>query len=192
MEVEARGLAADEGTTEAELATGESFSHYRIIAQLGAGGMGQVYLAQDMTLGRNVALKLLPPDFTRDKHRVRRFQQEARAASALNHPNIITIHEIGQAEERHFIATEFIDGETLRQHVRGPQSQTTSDSSRTLATLIHETTQSSTKCPFFELFRVIRWIVLLLLPAPFRQRLPIPCGLHYHFTIVSRSFELFG
>src|SRR5207244_45759 len=120
MEVEARGLAADEGTTEAELATGESFSHYRIIAPLGAGGMGQVYLAQDMTLGRNVALKLLPPDFTRDKHRVRRFQQEARAASALNHPNIITIHEIGQAEERHFIATEFIDGETLRQHVRGP------------------------------------------------------------------------
>jgi len=118
------------------MSTGESFSHYRIIAPLGAGGMGQVYLAQDTALGRKVALKLLPADFTRDKDRVRRFQQEARAASALNHPNIITILEIGQVEDRHFIATEFIDGETLRQHVRGPQTQTTSDSSRTSARLL--------------------------------------------------------
>jgi serine/threonine protein kinase len=123
MEVEVRGLAADEGTTEAELATGESFSHYRIIAPLGAGGMGQVYLAQDMALGRKVALKLLPSDFTRDRDRVRRFQQEARAASALNHPNIITIYEISQVDDRHFIATEFIDGQTLRQQITGSQAR---------------------------------------------------------------------
>jgi eukaryotic-like serine/threonine-protein kinase len=122
MAVEARGLAADRGTPETELRTGELVSHYRIIAALGVGGMGQVYLAQDMTLGRKVALKLLPNDFTRDEGRVRRFQQEARAASALNHPHIITIHEIGQAAERHFIATEFIDGETLRRRISGSQS----------------------------------------------------------------------
>jgi serine/threonine protein kinase len=79
MEVEARELADDDGATEAELRPGESVSHYRVISQLGAGGMGQVYLAQDMTLGRKVALKLLPTDFTKDKDRVRRFQQEARA-----------------------------------------------------------------------------------------------------------------
>src|SRR5436189_715479 len=79
-------------------------------------------------LGRKVAIKLLPPDFTRDKDHVRRFQQEARAASALNHPNIITIHEIGQIDQRHFIATEFIDGETLRQHIRRLQSHNTRES----------------------------------------------------------------
>src|SRR5207302_9858783 len=86
---EARRFADDEGATEAELQPGESVSHYRVVSQLGAGGMGQVYLAQDIALGRKVALKLLPDDFTRDKDRVRRFQQEARAASALDHPNII-------------------------------------------------------------------------------------------------------
>jgi eukaryotic-like serine/threonine-protein kinase len=93
---------------------GHSFGSYGIVAAIGAGGMGEVYLAQDTRLGRKVALKLLPSYFTMDEERVRRFQQEARAASALNHPNIITIHEIGQVEERHFIAIEFIDGETLR------------------------------------------------------------------------------
>ncbi|HEY6120780.1 MAG TPA: protein kinase [Pyrinomonadaceae bacterium] len=93
---------------------GHSFGPYGIIAALGAGGMGEVYLAHDTRLGRKVALKLLPTAFTMDEERVRRFQQEARAASALNHPNIITIHEIGHVDERHFIATEFIDGETLR------------------------------------------------------------------------------
>jgi eukaryotic-like serine/threonine-protein kinase len=87
---------------------------YRILSQIGAGGMGEVYLAQDARLGRKVALKLLPDYFTRDEQRVRRFQQEARAASALNHPSIITIHEIGEAESRHYIATEFVEGETLR------------------------------------------------------------------------------
>ena len=103
-------LRGDEG----QLLPGRAFGSYEIVATAGAAGMGEVYLARDTRLHRNVALKLLPTDFTKDKERVRRFQQEARAASALNHPNIITIHEIGEAEGRHFIATEFIDGETLR------------------------------------------------------------------------------
>jgi len=110
LAVAAEMLIADQG----QPLVGQSFGPYRISTAVGAGGMGDVYLAQDTRLGRQVALKLLPTYFTRDAERVRRFQQEARAVSALNHPNIITIHEIGQIEERHFIATEFIDGETLR------------------------------------------------------------------------------
>ncbi|HEY8188520.1 MAG TPA: hypothetical protein VIF64_20795, partial [Pyrinomonadaceae bacterium] len=86
---------------QAQSLVGHSFGSYGIVAAIGAGGMGEVYLAHDTRLGRKVALKLLPSYFTRDEERVRRFQQEARAASALNHPNIITIHEIGQVEERH-------------------------------------------------------------------------------------------
>jgi len=99
---------------------GETLSHYRIISKIGAGGMGEVYLAEDTRLGRKVALKLLPDQFTKDEDRVRRFEQEARAASALNHPNIITIYDIGRADELHsiFIATEFIDGVTLTQHMK--------------------------------------------------------------------------
>src|SRR6266550_298506 len=96
---------------------GQSFGPYQISVRIGTGGMGEVYLAQDSRLGRKVALKMLPDYFTRDDERVRRFQQEARAASALNHPNIITIYEIGEIGSRHFIATEFIEGETLRQRV---------------------------------------------------------------------------
>src|SRR6185369_10726159 len=92
-------------------------SHYRIDRLLGAGGMGEVYLAEDATLRRKVALKLLPERFSTDEERVRRFVREARAASALNHPNIITIYEIGQSEHRHYIATEFIEGETLRNRI---------------------------------------------------------------------------
>jgi len=87
---------------------------YRITGAIGRGGMGEVYQAQDTRLGRRVAIKLLPSRFTSEPERVRRFQQEARAASALNHPNIVTIHEIGQQDELHFIVTEFIEGETLR------------------------------------------------------------------------------
>src|SRR3954453_2829313 len=94
--------------------TGTHIGRYEIRSPIGAGGMGEVYLAHDAQLDRPVALKLLPANVTKDEDRLRRFQQEARATSALNHPNILTIYEIGQTEDSHFIATEFIDGETLR------------------------------------------------------------------------------
>lgn len=94
---------------------GQQIGHYRIVSLLGEGGMGEVYLAEDASLGRRVALKLLPADLTSNPDRLARFKQEARTASALNHPNIITIHEIGESEGRHFIATEFVEGRTLRQ-----------------------------------------------------------------------------
>lgn len=93
---------------------GKLISHYKVLSLVGSGGMGEVYLAEDTRLGRRVALKLLPEDLANDEQRVGRLQQEARAASNLNHPNILTIHEIGQVDSRHFIATEFIDGDTLR------------------------------------------------------------------------------
>jgi serine/threonine protein kinase len=93
-------------------------AHYRILRKLGAGGMGEVYLAEDTTLDRRVALKLLPPAHTGDAERLRRFKQEARAVSSLNHPSILTIYEVGEAGGHHFIATEFIDGETLRESLR--------------------------------------------------------------------------
>jgi serine/threonine protein kinase/Flp pilus assembly protein TadD len=86
---------------------------YQVMSELGRGGMGEVYLARDTRLGRHVALKLLPAEFTRDEDRVRRFEQEARATSALNHPNILTVYEIGKVDDVRFIATEFIEGETL-------------------------------------------------------------------------------
>src|SRR5438552_13126277 len=101
------------------LESGAQLGPYQILSSLGAGGMGEVYLAEDNRLGRKVALKLLPAEFTKDADRVRRFEQEARAASALNHPNIITIYDIGQADGIHFIATEFVEGETLRQRMTG-------------------------------------------------------------------------
>ena len=96
-----------------------SFGHYQMLSLLGKGGMGEVWLAKDTRLGRKVALKLLPAEFTTDAERVRRFAQEARAASALNHPNIITIHEIGEIENTHYIATEYVEGKTLRQQMDG-------------------------------------------------------------------------
>lgn len=96
---------------------GTTFGRYEIISLLGSGGMGEVYLAQDNKLGRRVALKLLPPRFTGDSERVRRFQQEARAASALNHPNIITIFEVGETEHTYFIASEYVEGQTLGQRL---------------------------------------------------------------------------
>ena len=102
---------------ETRLAEGQRIGRYQVTALLGEGGMGEVYLVQDMVLGRQVALKLLPAQFTRDADRLRRFEQEARAASALNHPNIITIHEIGRVDGAHFIVTEFIEGQTLRQQM---------------------------------------------------------------------------
>src|SRR5439155_19898629 len=90
---------------------------YKIVGRLGSGGMGEVYLADDTRLRRKIALKLLPPHFMVNPDRVRRFEREARAASALNHPNIVTIYEIGQSDSAHFIATEFVDGKTLRQMI---------------------------------------------------------------------------
>jgi serine/threonine protein kinase len=100
---------------------GRRISHYQVLSRIGAGGMGEVFLAEDTTLGRRVAVKLLPPEFTTDRDRLRRFEQEAKTASALNHPNIVTIHEIGRAETEigtfHYIAEEFIEGRTLRDRI---------------------------------------------------------------------------
>src|SRR5215475_10783689 len=98
----------------ADLLTNASLGHYRIVSRIGASGMGEVYLAQDTKLDRKVALKILPAELVADQERIRRFEQEAKAASALNHPNIITIHEIDESASGPYIATEFIDGETLR------------------------------------------------------------------------------
>src|SRR5688572_26465675 len=99
------------------LTTGTRLGRYEIRSWLGKGGMGEVYLAQDTTLDRKVALKILREEAASNQERMQRFVQEAKAASALNHPNIITIYEIGTEPDAHFIATEFIDGETLRQHM---------------------------------------------------------------------------
>jgi tetratricopeptide (TPR) repeat protein len=117
----AKMLVEDQSSTLASLAAGRRLGRYRIISLLGTGGMGEVYLAYDPRLGRRVALKLLLAEFTRDEARVRRFVKEARAVSALNHPSIITIHEIGQSEGRHYIVTEFIEGQTLRQRISQSQ-----------------------------------------------------------------------
>ena len=100
-----------------KLHRGRYISHFRLLSMLGKGGMGEVYLAADTRLGREVALKLLPAEFARDAERVKRFEREARIASALNHPNILTIYEIGREGEALFIATEFIKGLTLRQRL---------------------------------------------------------------------------
>ncbi|HKQ79293.1 MAG TPA: serine/threonine-protein kinase [Blastocatellia bacterium] len=108
-------IAQEMAAAQTRSLIGRQLGHYRILSLLGAGGMCEVYLAEDAILGRKVALKLLPVEFTRDQDRLLRFKQEARAASSLNHPNIITIYEIGEIDGIHFIATEFIDGQTLRQ-----------------------------------------------------------------------------
>src|ERR1041385_691062 len=99
------------------LSPGTKLGRYEIRSQIGAGGMGEVYLAEDMRLGRKVAIKLLAEALTQNRDRLSRFDQEAYAASALNHPNIITIYEMGDEGGRHFIATEFIDGVTLRKQL---------------------------------------------------------------------------
>ncbi len=111
-------VAADMFAERQALQPGQLLNHYRIVSQLGAGGMGIVYLAQDTRLHRKVALKVLPDQFTQQPDRIRRFVQEAQAASALNHPNILTIYEIGEIGTTHFIVTEFVDGQTLRAWLR--------------------------------------------------------------------------
>lgn len=115
----AAGMLASD---EAEFAAGEKVGRYEILCSLGAGGMGQIYLARDAQLGRNIALKLISQEFASDIQRVLRFEQEARAASALNHPNVCVIHDIGITDKgRHFISMEYIQGATLRDHLaNGP------------------------------------------------------------------------
>ncbi len=98
---------------------GARFGRYELLERLGAGGMGEVYRARDTDLHRDVAIKFLPGPFASDAGRLARFAQEARAASALNHPNIVTVHEIGEASGLPFIVMEHVDGQTLRQVVRG-------------------------------------------------------------------------
>jgi serine/threonine protein kinase len=113
MEVAAQSLAEDSDL----YFTGKQIAHYKIISLLGSGGMGEVYLAEDLRMHRKLALKLLPAHFTQNTDRIVRFQRESRAVSALNHPNIITIYEIGEDQGIHFIASEFIEGDTLRKKI---------------------------------------------------------------------------
>ncbi len=117
----AKAIAADEYDSPAPALEGTSISHYRIIKALGRGGMGVVYEAEDVKLRRRVALKLLPNFLARDRQALRRFEQEAQAASALNHPNICTVYEVDQDLGLHFIAIELLEGETLKERIgRGP------------------------------------------------------------------------
>ena len=121
-----------------ELGMGNELDHFRVVRELGRGGMGVVYLAEDLKLGRQVALKVLPPQFEMDGERLRRLQREARLAAGLNHPNVVTVYEIGVWQGRPFIAAEFVEGETLADCIargRLPEAQAASIGMQILAAL---------------------------------------------------------
>ena len=128
------------------VSAGTKLGPYEIVAPAGAGGMGEVYRARDTRLNREVAIKVLPAAFARDPERLRRFQQEAQAVAALNHPNILAIHDFGEHEGVPYIVTEFLEGETLRGRLRSgalPRGRRLSSQSRSLADWQRRTTRGS-------------------------------------------------